>query len=234
MLPISWEFNSESRLCCLRDLSPLSIKPSKYCNFPTSVEFSRNRHEWKSDTSNTTVTPATASAHLSPQYTCYCAYKWSLSRTHWWLIDEKTNKMCKIWGIISWTETSENRSSESPGTDVILLCFQWEAPTLTTEVSQSSLQDGLEKWRVNLIQRQSTTFTGNSVSYLTGININSACSFLMSFCTPQLWRNKYAPSHAPSHSILPPSLHLAVIVHLHGHSDKLVSKMSRPNSKLTS
>lgn len=69
--------------------------------------------------------------------------------------------------------SSEKRSSESPGTDVIVLCFQWEAPTSTTEVSQSLLQDGLEKSGVNLIQRQSTTSTGNSVSYLTGININS-------------------------------------------------------------
>lgn len=66
--------------------------------------------------------------------------------------------------------------SESPEKHVILLCFQSEALTLTSKVSQPLLQDGREKWWVNQIQSQSTRkysrCAGNSVLYLMGININ--------------------------------------------------------------
>lgn len=71
----------------------------------SSLLFSSNRCEWKLDTSNTTVTPATATAHLSLQYTWCCACKWSLSRPHWQPIDN-INTMCKIWGITSWKALS--------------------------------------------------------------------------------------------------------------------------------
>ena len=129
--------------------------------------------------------------------------------------------------------------SESAGLGVILRCFQWEALTLTNEVSQPLLPGVLEKWWVNLIQSKSTRkyskSPGNSVSHLMGININSLDA--VSWSVYLLHNCEGINLHfcmLPVTSILSPPLHLTVIVYQHGHSDQLVGRMSWPNSKLTS
>lgn len=172
--------------------------------FQPELLFSTNRHEWKSATSNATVTPTTDSAHLMLQSTCCCAYNDHCQGHISDPVADNTNITCNIWGAISWKYKVDQKSEE------------WMCSKANQQENIPKLQEiQFQIWWRSI----ATVWIQFHDQFILPITVEE-----------QLSTSACCQSLRPALSSL---LHLTLSVQQHWHLGKLVSKMSWPDPKLT-